>query len=128
MYTETQDYSPAHAVEYLIETDNNESRAENDEEEQAEMIFQTNSVDDEQQIQEITHEQIENDIKNEEQIAQTIFTYEPKMDHENESTPHEEISYQESFVNEASTPVPSDLDSWLSSLKQTLLVKKFTIV
>jgi hydroxylamine reductase (hybrid-cluster protein) len=133
-YSETQDYSPAHAVEYLIETDhdNNESRIENeeDEEEQTEMIFQATSGDDEQQIQEITHDQIENDIsaiKSEEQVAQTVFAYETRVENEIETTPHEEITYQESFVNETQSLVPSELDSWLNSLKQTLLVRRLLI-
>lgn len=89
-------------------------------------MFQSSSIEEDQQMHEIPddHSQIENEpsqVKNEEQMTETVCLYETRIEGENESTPQEEISYQETFIDER--PVQhTELDLWLNSLKQTLLV------
>jgi hypothetical protein len=119
-YSENQDCSPSH-VEYIIESeqDNTDCRVEEEEDEEPSLYFQTTSVEEEQIQETATAENNRNSVKPDDRIAQSVCLYDSN---ENESTPHEEISYQEAFVNEASLPVTSELDSWLSSLKQTLLM------
>lgn len=89
-------------------------------------MFQSSSIEEDQQMHEIPddHSQIENEpsqVKNEEQMTETVCLYETRIEGENESTPQEEIAYQETFIDER--PVQhTELDLWLNSLKQTLLV------
>jgi hypothetical protein len=113
-------YSPsqdAHAVEYLIETDANETQGieEGDEDEQHDEMFETqNTQDDDEQIQEeeITTQAIAQ--INEKESGEIKFTY----------TQPEEIAYQEAFVSVNETSLNAntiELDSWLANIKETLL-------
>ena len=91
-------------------------------------MFQSSSIEEDQHMHEMTnpddHSQIENEpsqVKNEEQMKETVCLYETRIEGENEATTQEEISYQETFIDER--PVQqTELDLWLNSLKQTLLV------
>lgn len=104
-----QEYSPNHAVEYLIEAEQ-EANAADDDDEQEELFEASN------QLQEIIAEPVSSLTKEEQE-----FTYDATAN-DNSSFHNEEIAYQEAFANETHNNSSSDqLDNWLGSIKETLL-------
>lgn len=111
------------AVEYLIETESQQD----DDEEQEELSLNTISQDyvvhelrDEEKIGDICAAKDESEELNE----QTFLNYGTisAPNHETASSQPDEASYQESYVNE-SHESSMQLDSWLSGIKETILVR-----
>lgn len=124
---ESQDDYTA-AVEYLIETDPNESQQlENDDDVEEETSL--NTISREYVVHEMRDEEkIENihDIKenSEEANDQTFLNYDDAAaNNETASPQHLEIPYQESFANDSRSENSIELDSWLSGIKETIMVR-----
>lgn len=110
IYTvDTQDYSSSHGVEYLIETDQNESQPEDDVDEGEEQMLFTVSGDDEHNLNDIPADHIIESGNPEDQDEKKFFA-DPQ---------NEEVSYQEAYINESHSN--SNLDNWLTGIKETLL-------
>lgn len=118
---ETQEYSPTHAVEYLIETESQqESQPENEIEEEDASIFQVEAQEDEKQSSETVPEQIESLTNIHEHQRIMKFETNENIDQ------NEEITYQETFIEESPPNITFEadttaLDLWLKSVKETLL-------
>lgn len=109
---EPQDYSSTHAVEYLIETDRQESiKGEDDEDD--------GFCNSDEQTHESADEEIVKTQKCEPE-EQTFYAFDATTGgNVNVSIQPEEITYRESFLNE--TP-HAELDSWLLGIKDTISV------
>lgn len=104
------------AVEYLVETEGNERPVDYEEDE---MSIHSNF---EEEVQEYHSQNPKIEAGDDEQ---EFLNYESTInaDVAAASSQHDEVPYQESFINDP--PLPShqlEIDSWLSSIKETLLV------
>lgn len=95
-------------MEYLIETDQNESQPEDDADGE-EQLFQTASGDDEHNFNDIPADHIIETSNPEDQEEKPFFA----------DTQNEDVSYQEAFINESH--INSNIDNWLTGIKETLL-------
>lgn len=103
---DNQEYSPSQAVEYLIETDQNESQPEI-EIDGNEQLFHQNADDDEHQFHILPVEHI---VENSNSLSAS------------QEDTKQNIEYQEAFITETLNSSNIDsLDSWLTGIKETLL-------
>lgn len=121
---ESQDEYSA-AVEYLIETDQNESQQDDEDDEHEEISL--NAISQEYDINELKDEEKVSDISvlkddNLELGEPTFLNYDSAINNETISSHQDEIPYQESFVTDAQSESSLQLDSWLSGVKETILV------
>lgn len=114
------------AVEYLIET---ESQQDEDEEQEELSI---NTISQEYVVHDLRDEEKIGDIcaakdDSEELSEQTFLNYGTitAPSHETVSSQPDDAPYQESYVNESQNESSMQLDSWLSGIKETILVRLF---
>lgn len=116
---ESQEY--AQATDYLEEID---SQNDNDADQETEEVFV--GRDYEEQSHELITEETVTELKPENQVMseEKFVCYETATNDDTASLQHEEVPYQESYINESQASSSLEIDSWLSGVKETLMVRK----
>lgn len=108
------------ASDFLEETDPNDSQNDNQADgEHEEILFFSNS----QEFEELTSEEVVTDLKTDnrsEASEEKFICYEAS---EETAAQLEEVPCEDSYVSESQRSGSSEIDSWLSGVKETMMVR-----